>query len=164
MDNKVFWIWVWSKWTSSSSSSRTSWSVACDVSVGQQRVKHAMSSIHFFMASPVKSGWIASNQSSPLPPLASAERSQQAVQTHPSKDSTGALSSCKDLPTQNNQGLELPAQGSNWGRHAWHICVKGLLPVNPHNSPSPPFLPPSNPPTTSTPIPTGLTVNIQMEL
>ena len=64
----------------------------------------------------------ASNQSStPLP--SPAPRSRQAVQTHPSKDTVQELS----VPAQNNQGLELSAQGSSWG----------LLPVNPHNTPSP---------------------------
>ena len=31
-----------------------------------------------------------------------------------------------------------PTQGSSCGRHAWHFCVKGLLPINPRNYPPPP--------------------------
>ena len=48
--------------------------------------------------------------------------------------------------TQNHQGLDLPAQGSSWGHHTWHFCVKGLLPINPRNYPP---LPPAPTPTPS---------------
>ena len=68
------------------------------------------------------------------------------------------------ISTQNNQGLELPAQGSSWGHHAWHFCVKTQGP--PPCKPSTP--PPSNPPPPnlhpSSPWTDTVTVNIQTEL
>ena len=50
------------------------------------------------------------------------------------------------LPAQNNQGLELPVQGSSWGHDAWHFCVKtrGPPPCKPSKLPPPtPIKPPS---------------------